>query len=172
MKNKILLTLVLMIFLFFSSKVFAQAVGAKIGSGPSILHGFNGNGIYVMQESGYLENGLLALKGLVVKKSDDGKAITIATIEFEGENGKSLLISIDDLGKIPCGRDELQYGVNIQNELILVKERGKSVEIAVDSKGNYNILDPETNISQIDKGQYKLIKGRLRKDGRTKIDEQ
>jgi len=152
--------------------VFANAVGARIGSGPSISWTVTGqDGIYVMQKSSYMPDGTLGLNGLVVKKSNLGDWVEVEVIKFKDGNGTTSFISIDDLGKIPAGRNEFKYSILNVNTLILIKETDSKISIVTDLNGNYDILNKKTDTREIDEGKYKLINAIRRSNGLIEISK-
>ena len=167
-KFSILITLCL----FVASNVFANAVGARIGSGPSISWTVTGqDGIYVMQKSSYMPDGTLGLNGLVVKKSNLGDWVEVEVIKFKDGNGTTSFISIDDLGKIPAGRNEFKYSILNVNTLILIKETDSKISIVTDLNGNYDILNKKTDTREIDESKYKLINAIRRSNGLIEISK-
>jgi len=155
---------------FIAQTAMANAVGKRIGSGPSVSDSFMGSGIHVMHTSRYLSDGSLELGGLVIKEDKGQKEIKVEVVKFDSSgNGKQKFITISELSQITSGRSELKYGVSTNNKLILFKSDNKDIKIAQDDSGNHDIEDQNTKVQDIDNGGYFLVNGSKMPDGRIKI---
>ena len=155
---------------FIAQTAMANAVGKRIGSGPSVSDSFIGSGIHVMHTSRYLSDGSLELGGLVIKEEKGQKEIMVEVVRFDSSgNGKQEFITVSELSQITSGRSALKYGISTNNKLILFKSDNKHIKIAQDASGNYDIEDRNTKMQEIDNGGYFLVTGSKMPDGRIKI---
>ena len=177
-RRKIVVVAMALLITFFSVQVIMAtsiSIGAQIGSGPSIIHTYQVSNIHVAHTVTTLPNGLIDVGGLYVEPGENGAETKIQIIRFittaDGKtDGLSEFISITELGKIPCGRPELKYSVDTENELILTKTNGDNIQVAQDSSGNYKIENKDTKIKSIDAGDYVLVSGKRMSDGRIEVN--
>lgn len=172
MKKVIGFASLVLLSVFISQTAMANAVGKRIGSGPIVSDSFTGSGIHVMHSSRYLSDGSLELGGLVIKEKQGQKEIMIEVVKFDSSgNGETVFITVSELCQIPTGVSELTYGVSSNNKLILFKSDNKGITIAQDANGNYDIEDRNTNMQDIENGEYVLVNGSKMSDGRITIGE-
>ena len=84
--------------------------------------------------------------------------------------GESKFLTISELSSAPCGFKKFRYGLSTDNELILILEEGNTVSVFRDSNGRH-ILDRKTQLQDISKGNYQLIKAVRTPTGKIKLGE-
>lgn len=84
--------------------------------------------------------------------------------------GESKFITISELSSVPCKFRNFRYGLSTDNELILILEEANTLVVFQDSNGRH-ILDRKTQLQDISKGNYRLIKAVRTPTGKIKLDE-